>query len=93
MRKSTVAGLTLAAALTAFAGQSQAHDPAQAPVKHPRSHKPVHVVAQPPLQAAEIGNTQFRIPAHPIVRDCVHVFFPQCTRGYDGLNDGTWGRY
>jgi hypothetical protein len=92
MRKSIIAGLTLAAALTAFAGQSQAHDPAQEPVKKHRTlHRPVYV--PPPVRAAETGNTQFRIPAHPVVRDCVHVFFPQCARGYDGLNDGTFGRY
>ena len=34
--------------------------------------------------------TQFRIPAHPLVRDCVHVVFPQCSRGYGGLNDGSF---
>lgn len=41
---------------------------------------------------AEQPTTQFRIPAHPAVRDCVHVMFPQCARGYEGLNDGSFGR-
>jgi hypothetical protein len=101
MRKSIIAGLTLAAV---FAGPSQAQnpaqgDPAQGPaaelvsLKHQTSHKPVREVRKQPSQTAETGTTQFRIPAHPAVRDCVHVFFPQCGRGYDGLNDGTWGRY
>jgi hypothetical protein len=97
MRKSIIAGLTLAAALTIFAGPSFAgpsqRDPAEASVKHPTSHKRVHEVRKPPVYTAETGTTSlFRIPAHPVVRDCVHVFFPQCGRGYDGLNDGTWGR-
>jgi hypothetical protein len=34
--------------------------------------------------------TQFRIPANPRVWDCVHVTFPQCSRGLDGLNDGSF---
>jgi hypothetical protein len=34
--------------------------------------------------------TQFRIPAQPLVWDCVHVMFPQCGRGYDNLNDGSF---
>jgi hypothetical protein len=102
MRKSIIAGLTLAAALTAFAAPSQAQSQAPqgaavelASLTHKTtSHKPVgDVRRQPARTAAETGSTLFRIPAHPVVRDCVHVFFPQCGRGYDGLNDGTWGRY
>jgi len=34
--------------------------------------------------------TSFRMPAHPLVWDCVHVVFPQCSRGFDGLNDGSF---
>jgi hypothetical protein len=34
--------------------------------------------------------TEFRIPAHPLIWDCVHVVFPQCGRGFDGLNDGSF---
>lgn len=34
--------------------------------------------------------TAFRLPAHPLVWDCVHVVFPQCDRGFDGLNDGSY---
>jgi hypothetical protein len=101
MRKPTIAGLALAAALTAFAAQSQAQAQSAAPgpavepvsLKHQKSQKLARDVHQQPSQAAPTGTTQFRIPAHPVVRDCVHVFFPQCGRGYDGLNDGTWGRY
>jgi hypothetical protein len=45
-------------------------------------------------QVREFGGrgfpTRFRIPAHPLVWDCVHVLFPQCGRGFDGLNDGSF---
>jgi hypothetical protein len=27
---------------------------------------------------------------NPRVWDCVHVVFPQCSRGFDGLNDGSF---
>jgi len=78
MRKWTIAGLTLCAAMGA------AHAFADKPLD---THK--H-----PVRKAEFGRpefpTQFRIPAHPLVRDCVHVVFPQCSRGLDGLNDGSF---
>jgi len=90
MRKSIVAALTLAAAVMAFAGPSQAYDSPQGQPEPKKHHKPIHEVHQQPSPTAD---TQFRIPAHPVVRDCVHVFFPQCSRGYEGLNDGYWGRY
>ena len=49
---------------------------------HPRGYPVVNEVAAP-------SQTQYlRIPQHPVVRDCVHVMFPQCDRGFDGLNDG-----
>lgn len=48
---------------------------------------------QQPSRVVETPKPLFRIPAHPVVRDCVHVFFPQCGRGFDGLNDGTFGKY
>jgi hypothetical protein len=91
MTKSIIAALALTAGVAAFAGPSLAYDSAQAPVK--KHHKPVRDVHPEPSRTAEIGTTQFRIPAHPIVRDCVHVFFPQCSRGYEGLNDGSFSRY
>jgi hypothetical protein len=87
MRKSIIAGLTLlSAALAGFAGAAQAHDKdgdGAPPAHRAHAHKQVRQIAEtlPPT-------TQFRIPAHPVVRDCVHVMFPQCGRGYDGLNDG-----
>jgi hypothetical protein len=91
MRKPIFAALTLAAAIVAFAGPSQAYDSPQgeqASLK--KHHKRIHEVHQLPSRPPE---PEFRIPAHPVVRDCVHVFFPQCSRGYEGLNDGTFGRY
>jgi hypothetical protein len=91
MRKSIIAPLTLATAIMAFAGPSQAYDSPQgepAPKKH---HKPVH---QQPSRTAGTGTTQFRIPAEPAVRDCIHIFFPQCgSRGYGNPNDGSYNRY
>jgi hypothetical protein len=83
MRKSIIAGLTLCAAL-AFAGEALADSTAPVNQSHKRHKHPTRVVVetQPP--------TSLRTPANPIVRDCVHVVFPQCSfRG--GLNDGTFG--
>jgi hypothetical protein len=87
MRKSIIAGLTLYAAL-AFAGQALADSTGgTAPVNqsHKRHKHPSRVVETQTQPA-----TSLRTPANPIVRDCVHVVFPQCSfRG--GLNDGTFG--
>jgi hypothetical protein len=81
MTKSLLRGMVVCVAL-AFAG------PAYALVKHPAHNHPVRIAEK------EYGRqgfpTQFRIPAHPLVWDCVHVTFPQCSRGYDGLNDGSF---
>jgi hypothetical protein len=88
MRKSIIAGLTLAAAVGLCAGQVMAVDPDGAPAR--RSHQ----VRKPPRVAEAPPPTPFfRIPAHPEVWDCVHVMFPQCSKGYEPLNDGTRGRY
>jgi hypothetical protein len=86
MRKSIIAGMTLCAALAVVAGQARAVDYKDGTPSH-RGHdgRKAHRVAETPEPAPP-----FRIPAHPIVRDCVHVMFPQCSRGYDGLNDGTF---
>jgi hypothetical protein len=60
-----------------------------ASLKHSKSVKPVYNRPKQPRQVVETPESQFRIPAHPIVRDCIHVFFPQCSsRG--GLNDGAY---
>jgi hypothetical protein len=75
MRMSIIAGLTLCAAM----GAGQAHAFTKKPVGTAQRH--------PIAKSAEIP-TQFRIPAHPLVLDCVHVTFPQCTEG--GLNDGSF---
>jgi hypothetical protein len=75
MRMSIIASLTLCAAM----GAGQAHA---------LTKKPAGTVQRNPIaKPAEIP-TQFRIPAHPLVLDCVHVTFPQCTEG--GLNDGSF---
>ena len=74
MRRSIIASLTLCAAM----GAGQAHA---------LTKKPVGTVQTTIAKPAEIP-TQFRIPAHPLVLDCVHVTFPQCTQG--GLNDGSF---
>jgi hypothetical protein len=90
MRKSIIAGLALAAAVGLCAGQAMAVDSSKYPDGAHRSHqvrKPPRVAETPP------PTPYFRIPAHPEVWDCVHVMFPQCTRGYEPLNDGTRGRY
>ena len=82
MRKSIIASLTLCAAM----GAGHAHAFAKKPVDTAHRH---------PIAKAETAKpaefpTQFRIPAHPLVYDCVHVSFPQCSRGLDGLNDGSF---
>jgi hypothetical protein len=89
MRKSIIAGLALAAALALSAGLAQAAQDKDGAPPAARGHAPKHVrqaADTPPVVAP------FRIPAHPVVRDCVHVMFPQCGRGYDGLNDGQFNR-
>ena len=82
MRKSIITSLTLCAAI----GAGHAHAFAK---------KPVDIAHRHPIAKAETAKpaefpTQFRIPAHPLVYDCVHVSFPQCSRGLDGLNDGSF---
>jgi hypothetical protein len=115
MRKSIIAGLTVAATVMAFAGGSRAYvndpgcvsgspciqhaydDAAKGPVielasmKDSKSTKSVRSKRKQPGQVVEAPQPQYlRIPAHPIIRDCTHVLFPQCSfRG--GLNDGEFG--
>jgi hypothetical protein len=87
MRKSSLlAGMAVCAAALAFAVNAHAY------VKH---RHPVRAAENQAAGFAEYGGsrgypTQFRIPAHPLIRDCVHVMFPQCSRGFDGLNDGSF---
>jgi len=101
MRKSIVAGLALVAAL-ALAGQVRAEDGGKTAedagkstaesaqkVHKTTTHRHHHEAANRAV-VAPAANTQFRIPAQPVVRDCVHVMFPQCARGFDGLNDGVF---
>jgi len=72
--------------------------PADAKVRHHKEHMVAAAAAGlRPFQPAnsELGGrpgypTDFRIPAHPLVWDCVHISFPQCGRGYDNLNDGSF---
>jgi hypothetical protein len=88
MRKLILAGLTLSAGVGLWAGQAMAVDSSKDGAPPYRSHE----VRKPP-RIAEAPEPRFRIPSHPAVWDCVHVMFPQCSRGYEPLNDGTRGRY
>jgi hypothetical protein len=83
MRMSIIAGLTLCATV----GAGQAHTFAKKPVD--AAHRHTMAKAARPAESP----TQFRIPAHPLVYDCVHVAFPQCSRGLGGLNDGSFVRW
>jgi hypothetical protein len=82
MRMSIIAGLTLCAAMGAGHAYAFAKKPIDPAHRHP--------IAK--AEAARLGefSTQFRIPPHPLVYDCVHVAFPQCSRGLGGLNDGSF---
>jgi hypothetical protein len=80
MSKWIIASLMLGAAM----GAGQAHASAKKPVDTPR-----HSIKAENARSAE-APTQFRVPAHPLVYDCVHVAFPQCSRGLNGLNDGSF---
>jgi hypothetical protein len=86
MTKSLLTGMAVYVAL-AFAGSAHAF------VNHPAHKQPI----KHPIRTVETARpeypTQFRIPAHPLVWDCVHVLFPQCSRGFDGLNDGSFRRF
>jgi hypothetical protein len=89
MRKSIVATLALSGALALSGGLAQAAQDKDGVPRAVRAHayKQERRAAETPSPA-----NQFRIPAHPVVRDCVHVMFPQCGRGYEGLNDGQFNR-
>jgi hypothetical protein len=83
MTKSLLTGIAVCAAL-AFAGSAYAF------TNHTAHKHPIRIAEK------EYGRqgypTQFRIPAHPLVFDCVHVMFPQCSPhgGFDPLNDGSF---
>ena len=81
MRMSMIAGLALCAAMAAGHAYAVDSKRADAARKHPNRKEDV---------VRQEAPTQFRIPAHPLVYDCVHVTFPQCNRGYNGLNDGSF---
>jgi hypothetical protein len=89
MMKPLLTGIAACAALAVVV-------PAYAKVHHTRQHAAAAVglrLFQP--MGSELGArpgypTSFRIPAQPLVWDCVHVMFPQCGRGYDNLNDGSF---
>ena len=92
MMKSLLTGMAICAAMGAFSVNAYAIE------KHPAHRHSIRTADRmPETRMPETGRleypTQFRIPAHPLVWDCVHVFFPQCTRGYDGLNDGSFRRF
>ena len=90
MMKTLLAGI---AAGTAMAFVTDA----DAAVRHHKHRTAVYHEGQPAGFAGprEMGGhdgypTAFRLPAHPLIWDCVHVVFPQCGRGYDNLNDGSF---
>ena len=73
MSKSIIAGLMLCAAM----GAGHAHALAKKRVDTALRHS---ITKAETAKSAE-GSTQFRIPAHPLVPDCVHVAFPECSLG------------
>ena len=80
MTKLIAVGLTLCAAM----GVGHAHAFVKKPIQSAHRHP---IVTAETTRLAK-SPTQFWIPAHPLIHDCVHVFFPQCSRG--GLNDGSF---
>lgn len=71
-------------------------DPAKGPVielaslKDSKSVKSVRSRRKQPNRVVETPGPQLlRTPAYPVIRDCTHVFFPQCNFRGD-LNDGTF---
>jgi hypothetical protein len=91
MRKSIIAGLTLCAAL-AFAGQAQAEgDEGGASSANRGHHGHKHHSRLARTRSNQTPETSsFQIPANPVIRDCVHIVFPQCSRR-GGLDDGEYG--
>jgi hypothetical protein len=61
---------------------------ALASLKDSKSAKSAHR-RRHPSQIVEAPPQSLRVPANPVVRDCTHVMFPQCSR-QGGLNDGTF---
>jgi hypothetical protein len=86
MTKLLLVGMT-ACVTVALVGPTFAfakHPAHQHPIRHAENGRPNPDYGMRPYP------TQFRIPAQPLVWDCVHVMFPQCGRGYDNLNDGSF---
>jgi hypothetical protein len=76
MTKSLLTGMAVCTALAIFAGNADAH------VRKATVHK-VPVYAKKIAPATLSSLTAKGGPLH----DCVHVLFPQCSRGYGEPND------
>jgi hypothetical protein len=88
MTKLLSLGMAVCLAL-AFAGSASAGS------KHPARKHATQIPDRNQIVERAYGRdgypTNFRIPAQPLVWDCVHVMFPQCgRRGYNNLNDGSY---
>lgn len=88
MTKLLPVGMAVCMAL-AFAGSASAAS------KHPARKHAAQIAEKNQIAEKTYGRegypTNFRIPAQPLVWDCVHVMFPQCSRrGYNSLNDGSF---
>ncbi|MBO0753600.1 MAG: hypothetical protein J2P53_15885 [Bradyrhizobiaceae bacterium] len=76
-----------AKASEAKASEAKASEAKPAGARHRRAaRRPGEAYRRVP-RYAEQPPSQFRIPAHPAIRDCVHVMFPQCGRSWQPLND------
>jgi hypothetical protein len=75
MTKSLLTGMAIFAALAVFAGNADAY------VKR----APIHVKKTAPA-VSSLSLAALRAKGGPL-HDCVHVLFPQCSRGYGEPNE------
>jgi hypothetical protein len=80
MIKSLVTGMAVFAALAVFTGDADAYGK-RAPV-YAKTIAPV----PPPARLSSAKLSALRAKGGPL-HDCVHVLFPQCSRGYGEPND------
>jgi hypothetical protein len=84
MAKSLLTGMAAVVALAAFAGNADAYVK-RAPV-YAKKIAPTRSLPLSSLPLSSLSMSALRAKGGPL-HDCVHVLFPQCSRGYGEPND------
>jgi hypothetical protein len=80
MTKTLLTGMAVCAALAIVAGDADAH------VKKTVVQTAVHAKKMTPALASASLPARWTVKGGPL-HDCVHVLFPQCSRGFGEPND------